>query len=262
MFVTENEDNEKLLYAKIEDKIKLSKTRNKIMYTDFLYETEIVKSEKYLKSKKINTYIFFGGYEEAERKSLIIYPEKLNEDMVRDNYNNIFSAIRIELPSNIKGTYSHKEFLGGIMKLGIAREKIGDIIIDKDGADIIIFRENEKYLLENLKLLTRFKKSKLDIIEINNLKRKENKFEDISVIVSSMRIDNFISELARTSRNKADELIEYGRILINHEEVFKSSKIVKENDIITIRGKGKFIVENIIRNTKNGRLVVNVKKYV
>lgn len=261
MTITEKDDSEKLLYAKIEDKIKLSKTKNKILYTDFLYETEIVKVQKFLNTKDISNYVFFGGYENAERKALIVYPEKLTEEMVEKNYNNIFSAIRIELPNNIKGTYTHKEFLGGIMKLGIAREKIGDIIIDEDGADIVIFRENENYFLNNLKLLTRFRKSNINIVEIDNLKKKEYNFEKIQVIVSSMRIDNFISELARTSRNKADEMIEYGRVLINHEEIYKSSKLVKENDIITIRGKGKFIVGNIIRNTKNGRSVINIRKY-
>lgn len=46
MLKKELEDDEKLFYAKIDDKIKLSKTRNKIVYTDFLYETEISKAEK------------------------------------------------------------------------------------------------------------------------------------------------------------------------------------------------------------------------
>lgn len=261
MLKNEFEEADKLFYAKIEDKIKLSKTRNKIVYTDFLYETEIKKAEKYLKIKKVDTYIFNGGYEEAERKSLIIYPEKLTKEMVIKNLQDIFSIIRITLPNNLKGTYSHKDFLGGIMKLGILREKIGDIVLDKEGADIVVFKENEIYFLENLKLLTRFRKSDIEIIDIKDIKNKELKFEEIQVIVPSMRLDSFTSELSRTSRSKAIELIELGRVLVNHEEVYKSSKGIKINDVITIRGKGKFIIDGVIRNTKSDRLVVKVMKY-
>ena len=139
MVVDSNED-EKLMYAKIDDKIKLSKTRNKILNTDFLYEEQIAKVEKYLRSIKHQNYLYFGGYLNASRKVLIIYPEKLTEEIVKKNLNAIFSAIRIELPNELKGTYSHKDFLGGIMKLGIAREKIGDIITVDNGADIIILK--------------------------------------------------------------------------------------------------------------------------
>ena len=47
--------------------------------------------------------------------------------MIEKNYGKILEVIRIKLPNNIK--YEHREFLSGIMKLGIKREKIGDIII-------------------------------------------------------------------------------------------------------------------------------------
>ena len=261
MVVDSNED-EKLMYAKIDDKIKLSKTRNKILNTDFLYEEQIAKVEKYLRSIKHQNYLYFGGYLNASRKVLIIYPEKLTEEIVKKNLNAIFSAIRIELPNELKGTYSHKDFLGGIMKLGIAREKIGDIITVDNGADIIILKENEEYIYENLKLLTRFRKSNISVIDIVDIVVKETEFENFSVIVSSMRIDNFISELAKTSRNKAEELIEFDRVLLNYETVAKASKVVKENDVITIRGKGKFIIGKTLRTTKGNKLVIDVKKYI
>ena len=55
MIKKELDDIDKFFYAKIDDKIKLSKIRNKITHTDFLYETEIKKVEKYLKQKRIDT---------------------------------------------------------------------------------------------------------------------------------------------------------------------------------------------------------------
>ena len=92
-----------------------------------------------------------------------------------------------------------------------------------------------KYLKNNISLLTRFKKSNITLININELESKENEFEDIKIIVSSIRLDNFVSELARCSRSKADEIIESGRVFINSINELKTSKKLNEKDIITIK---------------------------
>lgn len=76
-----------------------------------------------------------------------------------------------------------------------------------------------------------------------------------------MRLDNIVSELISCSRNKAREFIENERVLINYEVVSKVSKIINFNDIITIRGKGKFIIDELVRNTRSDRLVIKVRKY-
>ena len=256
-------DSTDLLIAKVNDKVRLSKSKNQIMYTDFLNEQEMRKVEKYLIQNNISGYTFFGGYDNAIRKALITYPEeKLEKEMVESNYNKIFSCIRIKLNSELVGKYEHRDYLSGIMKLGIEREKIGDIIVLDDLADIIVFKENLEYLIANLRLLTRFKKCEISEIPLEEITVKDAKFDDISIIVNSMRIDNFVSELAHTSRNRAAEFIEFGRVLLNYEEVFKSSKQVQEGDVITIRGKGKFIIGSIERQTRSGKNVVKVKKYV
>ena len=77
-----NSSSDKLLIAKLMDKIKICKTRNKIVNTEFLtiYQIEIIQKE--LNREKIRNYLFFGGYEEAEGKLLIIYPEKFEKEIV------------------------------------------------------------------------------------------------------------------------------------------------------------------------------------
>ena len=78
--------------------------------------------------------------------------------MVEKNFEKIFNVIRIRLPNNI--SYEHKDFLSGIMKLGIKREKFGDIIVTDFGADIITLSEISNILSEDLKTLTRFIKAR------------------------------------------------------------------------------------------------------
>jgi RNA-binding protein YlmH len=249
----------KILVAKTIDKYEFCKTKNKITYTDFLNISEISIIEKILKEEKINNYIFFGGKENCDRSILIFYPEKFSMQMVEKNYEKILNVIRIELPHNIK--YEHREFLSGIMKLGIKREKFGDIIVTETGADIISLAEISDYLVNGLKDLTRFQKSKITIENISELKNIEVEFENFGIIVSSIRLDNFVAELANCSRGKAEEIIEEGRVFINSINELKPAKKININDIITIRGKGKFIFDGIEKETRSGRYLLNIRKY-
>lgn len=249
----------KLLVAKIIDKYEFCKTKNKITYTDFLNISEISIVKNVLKEEKIQNYIIYGGKEETDRSLVIFYPEKFSKEMVEKNFEKIFEVIRIKLPNNIK--YEHREFLSGIMKLGIIREKFGDIIVTDFGADIIVLSEISKILSNDLKTLTRFRKSEITIENINELSKIETEFEDVNIIVSSIRLDNFVAELANCSRNNSEEIINEGRVFINSINEFKPSKKININDIITIRGKGKFIFDGIEKETRSGRYLLNMRKY-
>ncbi len=253
-----NNEN-RILIAKVIDKYMFSTTRNKITYTDFLNISEISIISKMLKEEKIYNYVFFGGKLEADRKILIFYPYKFTDEMILKNYDKILSVIRIKLPHNLK--YEHRDFLSGIMKLGIKREKFGDIIVTDDGADIITLSEVTDILFKGLLELTRFKKSKISIENINNLTIVEPEFDNIKIIISSNRLDNFVCELVRCSRGNANEIIGQGKVFLNSINEFKTSKKLNVGDIITIRGKGKFIFDEIEKETKNGKFLVNIRKY-
>lgn len=212
-----------------------------------------------LNEEKISNFVIYGGRENADRNILIFFPEKFSKEMIEKNYYKILEVIRIKLPNNIN--YKHREFLSGIMKLGIKREKFGDILVTNTGADIISLVEVSKYLKEGLQDLTRFRKSVITLENINNIEKVENEFENLNIIVSSLRLDNFVSELAKCSRTRATEIIEDGRVFLNSINEFKDSKKININDIITIRGKGKFVFIGIEKETKSGRFLVNIKKY-
>ena len=145
--------------------------------------------------------------------------------------------------------------------MGIDRAKIGDILVDDNGADIYVFRVNTSYIIQGLSELTRFRKSRIEEIDIIKARKKTNNFEELSIIVSSMRVDNIVAELVSSSRNKAVEFIENERVLVNYDIISKNSKMINYGDIITIRGKGKFIFDALVRNTRGDRLVVGVRKY-
>lgn len=253
---------ERLLVAKILDKVEFTKTRNKIEFTDFLNLGEQDLANKLLNKIGYNNFYFFGGRENTERKILIIYPEKLTEEMARKNHSKIISVIRIKLPNDLKDEYDHRKYLGSIIKLGVEREKTGDIFVHSLGADIIVKNEITKFLIQNLSSLTRFRSAEITEHNIDELEGSEVQKIEISAVVLSLRLDSIVSVLARTSRSKATEILEQERVFINYKMETKPSKQVKVGDSITIRGKGKFEFREIAGNTKKGRYIIKIDKYV
>ena len=256
------EKDDKILLAQILDKIELVEKKNKIEHTDFLDLAQIELVQKFINKIKIENYIKYGGHEQAERKMFVIYPEKFNKEVVEKNLKNIIQIIKITLPEDLKGKYTHRDYLGAVIKLGIKREKVGDIIVDNEGADIIIDKDISKFLLENLGGLTRFSKSTIIVDNIDNLRNVEIKKQELEIIVSSLRLDNVISELARCSRNKALDIINMERVFINFQNETKKTKQIKSGDIITIRGKGRFYIKEIVGQTKSGRTILKIEKFI
>lgn len=253
---------DKLLLAIVLDKIEISKSKKKIEFTDFLNLAEQDLVDKFLKKVKFENYYFFGGAGEAERKILIIYPEKLTEEMARKNHSKMISVIKITLPIALDEGYDHRRYLGAIMKLGIEREKIGDISVKSKGAEIVIKNEVQKFLMQNLGSLTRFSSAEIEAKKIEDLKEIETQKVEITEIVASLRLDNIVASLARTSRSKAIDILEQERVFLNFKNETKSSKQVKVGDVITIRGKGRFVFKEISGNTKKGRYVIKIDKFI
>lgn len=253
---------EKILLAQVLDKIKFIETRNKIENTDFLNMYEISLVNSFLKKINYNNYIFWGGEEFSERKVLILYSKNLDINIVEKSYNKIIEVIRIELPQDKENKYSHRDYLGGIMKMGIERNKIGDILVRDNGADIVVINHIADFLLQELLSLKRFENSKISKHDISKLQKTEVKTKLIKIIVPSLRLDNFVSDLARTSRNKAVEIIKGERVFINGQNETKVSKQVKVGDTLTIRGKGRFVIKENVGTTRNGRAIIIIEKFV
>ena len=253
---------ERMLVARILDKLEFIKTKKKIESTDFLnlHEQELV--HKLLQKLHSDNYYFLGGSEISERKIAIFYPEKLTKEMCEKNHKNILSIIRIELPKELEDEYNHSTYLGAIMKLGIEREKVGDIFAKTTSADIIVKNEIVKFLMQNLSSLTRFEKAQIDEKNIDELAKVEISKMEISAIVASLRLDNIVTVLAKTSRSKAVDIIDQERVFVNFKLETKSSKQVNQGDVITIRGKGRFEFKEISGNTKKGRYVIKIDKYI
>lgn len=243
-------NDDKILIAKMRDKEKICRVKNKISNTSFLdmYQKSIL-----IKEVKDN-FIVYGGYDGADREIILFYPDKLKYEIAFKYFDSLLSIIRISLPNDLKGEYEHRVYLSGMMKLGIEREKFGDIIVSENGADIIVFSEIAEYIKNSLKDLKRFSKCNIEILELKDISTRIDEYDEFNIIIPSLRVDSVVSEVGRMSRNHASDVINEGRVFINSELVYKDSKIVKIGDILTIRGKGKFIIDGIVRETEKRKV--------
>ena len=228
----------------------LSKDKDIPMFGKNFYTPNIWSwFEKNLCSKdfKVETNGFF---EDAERRMI--------------SFNNIYEnpfpmkLIKIQNASKFSNL-THRDFLGGILSLGIERNKIGDLLVDKNICYVPVCEEIENFITYNLDKIARVGCS-AEVIENFELLPKVNFKEEI-ILVSSLRIDGVVSKITNISRAKATAMIEQGQVLINYVKIKNKSYELKGEERITIRGFGKFILGNSIGNSKSGRIKIIIKKY-
>ena len=80
--------------------------------------------------------------------------------------------------------------------------------------------------------------------------------------VASLRLDCIIAEGFRLSRETAKAAIEKQIVQLNHRIIGTPSQNVKENDVISLRGKGKIILESVSGESKKGRIWVKILRYI
>ena len=86
--------------------------------------------------------------------------------------------------------------------------------------------------------------------------------EKIEGTVASVRLDTLLALAWKTSRSSLVGMIEDGRVFVNGKCITSNGYHVKENDLISARGMGRFVYEGMLSQTKKGRYLVKLEKYV
>ena len=92
--------------------------------------------------------------------------------------------------------------------------------------------------------------------------KSELNYKDIAFTVSSDRLDCIISGLYNISRQDSLKYINGERVAVNYEKITSPSKEIKDNTLISVRGKGRAIVVKVGDITKKGRVKVKAKLIV
>ena len=157
-------------------------------------------------------------------------------------------------------TNSHRDVLGALMNLGIAREKLGDILIKDNKAYLFVKREIADYIAEELQQVCHTIVH--CVLEEPSAMAVEPELKEFEKIVASNRLDSVIAAMSGKSRSQSVVLIQSGKIFINGAECLHNTYLCKQNDVISIRGTGKFIFDGEIGTTKKSKMKIRFRQYV
>ena len=244
-----NEKKTTFLYAHLDDACKYL---YKPVFFDFFTMAEQAGIEDFLKNRKVS-HLFFGGFEDCERKMLCLYPDDADPDEL------IWPMGALRFPRNFK--FDHRHVLGTLMSLGITRESLGDISLSEDEVQVI-FKAHLASFLEREFVNLRGKTIKPAFFDACDIRAFPRAFKTLGITVNSERVDSVIARIWGLSRQDAALAVKQGRVRINDAEVGKLTVKVKPGDVIALRGHGKAVIEGFDGNTKKSRLRLTIKKYV
>ncbi|MDE6593601.1 MAG: RNA-binding protein [Oscillospiraceae bacterium] len=262
-----NED--KLLVARIDDMIRAVEKSFSPKFSGFLAVGEAALAERFLEYMGLrsgNEYLFWGGFEGAERVILGLFPgifpdtfpENFSEESERRQQ---FPLRIVKFGGRMTGTLSHRDYLGAVMSLGIERSLTGDIICREECAYAVLSPAAAELAVNGITKIGRVGVKCAYSPSEDKIERNDS-FKEINCTVPSMRLDCIISEAVGVSRSKAAGLIRSGAVSVNHRAAESVSENVNEGDVLSVRGCGRFILAETDGRTKKDRLKIVIKKYL
>lgn len=240
--------------------IELSRTayhRDIVTYSDFLNLNELNILHSIPKDQLFAGYITFGGYDLAERQMAAFLPDALSYRIENFPFRVLSLA---PLYEKYTEKLTHRDYLGAVLNLGIERSRLGDILVDDKRAVLFVHTDLCEFLKQEL---TRVRHTSIlaKEIELTDFHYTPH-YEEIKGTVASVRLDSLLSLAFPSSRTRLSGLIEGGKVFVNGRLMTKNSCQVKENDVISVRGMGKFRYVEELSHTKKNRIFVVIHKYI
>ncbi|MBR2616027.1 MAG: hypothetical protein IKC69_05060 [Clostridia bacterium] len=156
--------------------------------------------------------------------------------------------------------FSHRDFLGAILNLGVKRELLGDIVLFENAGYLVTFASMASYFEENL---TRVCHTAVRVTLVEALPEgAEVRTEERVAVAASARLDAVIAAVWDLSRAEAKALVERERVSIVGRLVTDPAEGLKEGERVSVRGYGRFYYDGISGQTRSGRCRIRVRVFV
>lgn len=251
-----NAQPDKLFSARLEDMVSRCERDGTAVFSQFLDERQCADAELWCRANAgALRYALYGGYPDARRKMLAVYPDYFGEDI-----SDMFPMKCLTFTYRREDKLTHRDFLGSFMGQQLKREVIGDIVVKEGIAQTFVTDVAAKLIASSVSKIGRVgvKISGDRSFELENAQQ----FQDISGTVASLRLDCIVSLAAKVSREKAAALIRADRVDVNHITAASLSQELREGDIISVRGCGRFVLSGINGETKKRRIHIILRKYI
>ena len=264
-----------LLDARLEDAI-LRSEKGTVACLSFLTPRECRQAERFLRQRGYmeNAWLW-GGYEGAERKSLFLLPEYLllclSEPIERTDPKEFLELLREQVEKEVCAlrvmgsgfrSLTHRDYLGSIMGLGLERDVLGDIAVQKSHEAVLFCTETiANFLTENLS------KVGSDTVKCRRYEVDENftdgrVYQPIRDTVASPRLDCVVAALTNLSREQAQSAIRSGLVEVEYEPTERTDLILVPPAVLSVRGHGRFILRSFDGETRKGRLRLCADKLI
>jgi len=201
-------------------------------------------------------FLLFGGMQDTERRMVRFGDEKLF------GYEQPFPIICLciqPLQEKFADDFTHRDFLGALMNLGIDRSTVGDIFIDGKKAWVFCTETIAPYIQENL---TQVRHTSVRCEQAKEaMQLPKRKLTDISLNVAGLRCDNIVAEVYKLSRSQSLTLFKQKKVYVNGKLQENNSYQLKVDDLVSVRGFGRFIFRGENHTTRKGRLSVGVSVF-
>ena len=133
-------------------------------------------------------------------------------------------------------------------------------MIDGEKALLFVREELADYVIENL---TRIKHTSVQVHTAPELAASyEPRYEELKGTVASVRLDSVLSLAYPLSRSKLTAYIEGGRVFVNGKLITSNGYRLKEGDIISVRKMGRIVYDGVLSETKKGRYLAAIRRYL
>jgi photosystem II S4 domain protein len=255
-FLGHLEGDEKGLGSRILDIASESYTENRPAYSDFLDPRGQEIALGIVRGIDSLLYRFGGGYPGAERQRLAIFPDYYPSDKVEIP----LAAVSIEGTADFS-EISHRDVLGAVLGCGIKREKIGDIFVMEQGAQVIMAPAIVPAVVHNLQAIQKVPVV-VSEIDLEQLEAVPKQVKEIRATVASLRLDAVASAGYGTSRNQMVREIKAGKVKVDWKPVDNPAHGIEVGDLLSIRGRGRLEVAQELGLTRKGRISLLLKRYI
>ncbi len=252
------EQSDKIFFAKLADMVNRCERNGVYSFSNFFDERQCAEAERWcVRNTGGLHFMLYGGFPEANRKMLAVYPDYC-DDYVYDDFPIKCVTFRYRKEDKLM----HRDFLGTFMGMNFKREVIGDIVVGEGITQAFVTETAARLITSTVSKIGRTGVKVSDNEPFEIVLSDVQKFKDISGTVASLRLDCVTALAVNVSREKAAAFIRADRVDVNHFTVSSVSHELKEGDILSIRGCGRFILSGINGLTRKNRVHIILKKYI
>lgn len=247
-------DEDKLLIRRVQEAVRSAGDKHRSKFIGFLDEHRLSLAINTVEAEGYRNYLLWGGYSSANRCIFGVFAPYEQPDRQQ------FPLCALRLSYRRAAALTHRDFLGSLMNLGIKRESVGDILVGEGSTIVFLHEDICRYVTEQLTKVGG-EGVKAEVISVDDIDYTPQ-FEELRDSIASPRIDCVVASLAHLSRSAAADMIGQGLVSLGHVQCTRVADEVMAADVISIRGKGKFIIDSIDTHTRKGRIIMMARKYI